>query len=108
MYVILNDGTRINNCVPGTTSDCIIHSGETYAAAAEIMDVITSENAISVRVYEDNNTESAYSGNLVLLPGGTMADAGEYKTCTVSLRHKTDIEIMKDEIAELQDVVIDG
>lgn len=108
MYVILNDGTRITNCADGTTSDHIVHKGATYAEAAQLMDVITPEKAVSVRVFTDEDVETTFGGNLVLLAGGTMADAGDYKTCTVNLRHKTETEIMKDEIAELQDIILEG
>lgn len=108
MYkIILADGTQIENFAVGTTSDNLIHIGSTYAEAASFLDEITPENTVAIRVY-DGDTEIAFGGNLILNEGAVLADAGEYKTCTVTLRHKTEIEIMHDEISELQDVVLEG
>ena len=109
MYkVILLDGTEITNCIDGTTSDCIKHSGATFAEAAEVMDLVTAENTQAIRVEDEEGNVVASAGDLVLLSGGTMSKEGSYCVCTITLRHKTETEIMKEEIAELQDVVLEG
>jgi len=107
-YVILNDGTRINNCAEYSTAEHIVHTGHTYADAAELLDVINAENAVSVRVFDDEGNERSYSGDMILLAGGSLAEVDGVKTCAVSLRHKTETEIMKDEITELQDAILEG
>lgn len=106
MYIKLTDGTIINNCAEGTTTDNIIHTGETYQDAIEILDIVNADNTSSVRVFNDKDEEIAFCGNLVLNSGATVGETEDYKFCTITLRHKTESEIMKDEIAELQEAII--
>lgn len=110
MYkVILFDGTEITNCLDGTTSDVIRHGGETYAEAASVMDIIRDENASVIRVEDEDGTVISSSGNLALIPGGTLeVDTAGNKVCIINLRHKTEMEIIQDQIAELQEAIIEG
>lgn len=107
MYIKLTDGTIINNCAEGTTSDTIIHTGETYADAVSILNDMTEDNSSSIRVYNENDEEVASGGNLVLNDTATVGTEDGAKVCVVTLRHKTNEEIMQDEIAELQEAIIE-
>lgn len=107
MYILLSDNTRVDNCLEGTTSDYIIHGGETHEQAASILDVLTPENTTMIQVFNDNDERVAFASDLILLPGGTIEDRGNSKVCIVKLRHKTAFEKMQDEITELQEVVIE-
>lgn len=108
MYkVVLSDGTVINNCLEGTTSDHIVAYGSTNAEAAAAADLITSENSDAITVLDENDKIVVSAGDLVLLPGATLSESGEGFTCTISLRHKTHDELVDEQIAELQEVVID-
>lgn len=106
-HVILFDGTRIDNCLEFTTSDTIVHAGETYSDAVSILDVITPQNAKVVRVYNGDNLEVAHGGDLVLNPGGSLGESDGYKTCTVTLRAKTRDELLDEQISELQDAILE-
>lgn len=106
MYIKLTDGTVIQNCAEGTTTDNIIHTGETYQDAISILDTVNADNTSSIRVFNDDDTEVAFCGNLVLNSGATVGETEDYKFCIITLRHKTESEIMKDEIAELQEAII--
>lgn len=107
-YIKLADGTVIQNCAEGTTSDNIIHTGETYADAVSIMDDVTAENTSTIRVYNADDEVVTVGTDLVLNEGATIGETDDYKFCTITLRHKSEMELMQDQISELQEAIIEG
>lgn len=107
-YVILADGTRIDNCNDSTTSNSIFAVRDSYAAAGLVRDNFNSENSSVVRVFNSDDTEDTVGSDLVLLPGCIITEDGANFVCQITLRAKTDNEKMQDEIAELQEAILDA
>ena len=105
-YVILADGTRIDNCIDSTTSNDIFAFGSTASMAASVLDVVTEENAAIIEVYDASGALTAKGTNLVLLPGGDINKAEDGFICHFRTRQKTHDEIVDDEIAELQEAIL--
>ena len=106
-YIKLTNGTTINNCTEETIPNNIVHVGETYADAVSILNEMTEENTSSIRVYNENDELVSSEGNLVLSNSAVVINKGEYKTCTVTLRRKSEMEVMQDQISELQEAIIE-
>lgn len=107
-YVILADGTRIDNCTETTTSNEIYAVRDSFAAAAAVMDLFTKDNCKTVQVFNENNELVTMGSDLSLNPGMDIhheEDAPDYIAC-VTLRNKSEMEVLQDQIAELQDAVI--
>ena len=105
-YVVLADGTRINNCSASTTSHAILALRDTYEEAGAVRDLVTDEGAETVVVYNDDETVVETGTNLKLVDGANLLPSGDKILCEISFRDKTEIEILQDQIAELQEVVI--
>lgn len=107
-YVVLADGTRIDNCTDSTTCNEIYALRETEAAAGEVLSLIDADNATAIRVYDASNDELLSTGvDLKLIDEGTIVPSatGGF-ICVIKTIKKTDIEIMKEEIAELQEAIL--
>lgn len=107
-YVILGDGTRIDNCSNSTTSHSILALRDTYANAGAVRDIITQEAAEVVKVFNEDDTVVETGTNLKLVDGANLIVSGEDIICEITLADKTEIEILQDQIAELQEVIIGG
>ena len=112
-YVVLADGTRIDNCSGSTTSNYICAIRDNYADAGAVRDLITPENAAVIRVYRvDSDKEGSepveitVGADLVLIPGADLVEVMDKVECRITTRVKTDVEKLQDEVSELQDVVI--
>ena len=106
-YVVLADGTRIENCSDSTTSTSIFPIRSSYGEAAAVRDTITALNGKNVRVYDENNQMTTSGADLVLIEGVSVhfSDGVGY-VAEISLRNKTRDERIDDQIAELQEAVI--
>lgn len=107
-YVLLADGTRIDNCTENTTSNEIYAVRDSFAAAAAVMDLFTKENCRTVQVFNERDELVTMGTDLSLNPGMDIhheEDAPDYIAC-VTLRNKSEMEVLQDQIAELQDAVI--
>lgn len=106
--VILTDGTIINNCTDSTTSNEIYALKDSYGDAGAVRDLFTTKNSSTIVVKDENDDIVAKGINLVLMNGATIIPENDKFICIIKTRIKTETEIMKDEIAELQEVVIGG
>lgn len=107
-YVILLDGTRINDCNDSTTSNSIFAVRDTYEEAGAVRDLFNINNAKAIKVFEEGtDAEVAFGSDLVLIPGCTITEDGEKFVCEITTRIKTEVEKLQDQINELQDVVIE-
>lgn len=106
-YVILTDGTQIDNCTDSTTSQNIVVLRDTYALAGAVRDLFTDDNTSVIEVYEEDGTTSVIGSNLVLVSGCTISETTDGYTCVITLRGKTNEEKMQEEIAELQEIVLE-
>ena len=105
-YVVLADGTRIDNCNDSTTPNEIYVIRETYGEAAAVRDLFTAENASVIRVYNSNDILDSVGSDLVLEDRANLFPSVEGIICNIIVRAKTNEEKMQDEIRELQDVVL--
>ena len=106
-YVILTDGTRINDCSNSTTGHAILALRDTYEEAGAVRDAVTDENAETVKVFNDDGTEIETVFNLKLVDGASLLPSGNKIQCEITFRDKTEIEILQDQIAELQEAIIE-
>ena len=106
--IILADSTIITNCTDSTTSNEIYALRSTYGEAGAVRDLFTAENSKVITVTDENDTVITKGTNLVLLDGATITPADDGYVCQIKTRVKTETEIMKDEIAELQEAIIEG
>ena len=106
MYVILADGTKIENCTNSTTSNSVFAVRNSYSAAGAVRDQFTAENAKVITVYDDEDQETTSGADLVLIPGCKITEDGENFVCEIDTRVKTNEEKMQDEIAELQEAIL--
>ena len=104
--VILKDGTIITGCTDSTTVDRVFALRGTYTEAGAVLDLITPENASVIKVYDENDQLITSGGDLILLPDIRSEKTDDGVIVSFGVRRKTEIEVMKDEISELQDVVI--
>lgn len=105
-YVILADGTRIDNCNDSTTSNSIFAVRSSYEEAGAVRDLFTAENSTVIKVYNDKDEEQVIGADLILLDGAKLTVNGEDVICEITTRVKTEMEKVHDEITELQDAVI--
>lgn len=106
--VMLADGVVIDNCTDATTPVNIFAVRDTYADAAAIRDIFKDENTKVIQVSDEDGTGIVRESNLVLENGIAVQEIENgKKQVTIILRHKTDVEIMRDEIMELQEVILD-
>ena len=108
-YVILTDNTKIQHCTDATTTDYICVEASSYEKAGKERDKFNLENSQAIQVYnavDDSLIESA--GDLVLNPGCTITENGGKFCVAITLRTKTEMELMHEEIGELQEVVLDA
>lgn len=107
-YVVLLDGTMVENCSDSTTSNSIFAIRSNYEEAGAVRDTFTKTNAAVIRVFNEEGTEVAVGSDLVLLDGANLIANGDGTvTCEITTRAKTELEKMHDEISELQDVVVE-
>ena len=106
--VILSDGTTITNCTDSTTSNEIYALRETYEQAGAVRDLFTEENAKTITVKDENDITVTVGADLVLISGGELIENPDGIVCCVKTRVKSNMEKMQDEIAELQEIVIEG
>lgn len=105
-YVILADGTRIDNCSDSTTSNEIFAIRNSFANAGAVRDFITEENVAVVTVYNDKNEKVAEGSDLVIDGNTSLYGEEENITCQIRTRMKTNEEKMQDQIAELQKAIL--
>ena len=108
MKVLLADGTIINNCTNSTTSNEIYALRESYGEAGAVRDLFTKENSNVITVKNDTGEVVTKGANLILLDGCEITVAEDGFVCGIKARTKTETEIMKEEIAELQEAIIEG
>lgn len=106
--VILADKTVIPNCTDNTTSTEILAVRPTYGEAGAVRDLFTPENSIRIEVKNEDDETVVLNSDLVLLEGADLNETENGVICRVRTRVKTELELMHDEIAELQEVVIEG
>lgn len=106
-YVLLADGTRIDNCSDSTTSNSIFAVRSSYGDAGAVRDLFNNKNTAVIRVYnEATDTESTVGADLVLIPGCTITEDSGTFVCEISTRVKTEMEKINDELHEIQDVLL--
>lgn len=107
-YVILADNTRIDNCNDSTTSNSVFAIRDNYGDAGDVRDLFTAENATVIKVFNENDEEVTKGVDLVLLPGVKLTESEDGKIiCEIDTRIKTEMEKIQDEIAELQEAIIE-
>lgn len=104
--IFLTDGTTIGNCIDSSSPNDIFALRNTYEEAGAVRDLFTDENSGAVRVVDDVTGEEETKGNLLLLPGCDLILSADGILCEIHLRSKTEIEILSDEVAELQEAII--
>lgn len=105
--VILANGTEITNCTDSTTSNEIYVLRDTYALAGAVRDLFTAENAKTIVVKDENDVTITVGADLVLIDGAELSSAVGGVICAIKTRVKSEVEKMQDEIAELQELVIE-
>ena len=105
--VILADDTRIENCSDSSSVNSIIAVRGTYGEAGAIRDSFTEENSGVIRIEDEEGNPIASSGSLILLPDVTLRETAGGVIVEVRLRNKTEMELMQDQIAELQEAIIE-
>ena len=113
-YVLLADGTKIENCNDSTTSNSIFAVRDTYEDAGAVRDLFTEENAVVIRVFApaekegEEDVEMVVGSNLVLLDGAKLTKNADGKfVCEINTRVKTENELLNDRISDLEDIVVD-
>lgn len=106
--VILADGTIISNCTDSTTTNEIYVLRESYGDAGAVRDLFNQTNASLIKVEDENGDLLTKNANLVLLEDVSISPVDGGYVCLIKTRVKTEMEIMKDEIAELQEAIIIG
>lgn len=106
--VVLKDGTVIENCTDSTTSNEIYALRKSYEEAGAVRDCFTSENSKTITVKSENDEVITVGADLVLLDGCSINPTEGGYVCAIKTRVKSEMEKMKDEIAELQEIVIEG
>lgn len=108
-YVILADGTRIEGCTYSTNPENITVQRDSFGEAGAVRDLFTDSNSSVIKVYDDETEAAPIVGtNLVLLPGAELVSDGGYFFCMIKLRVKTKDELINEQIAELQEAIIEG
>lgn len=105
--VILADGTVIENCTDSTTTNEICALRANYAEAGAVRDSFNADNAVAIEVQDESGQVIIKAGDLVLLDGATLEKQNDGVVCKVQTRVKSDVEKMQDEIAELQEAIIE-
>ena len=105
--VVLTDGTRIEGCSDSTTVNSVLAVRETYEAAGAVRDLFTDENSGAIRILNSDGTEYTTGSGLKLLDDAALRATVDGVICEISLRNKTEIEILQDQIAELQEAIIE-
>lgn len=105
-HIILSDNTRIDNCSNSATAHNIVAIRDTYEEAGAVMDLFTSENSETIKVYDENDTLVETGINLKLLDNVTIMKSNDKIQIEILLHDKTEIELLQDQIAELQEAVI--
>lgn len=106
--IILADGTIIQNCTDSTTSNEIYALRNTYGEAGAVRDSFTAENSTTITVENENDEIETVGADLILLDGATLTKTDDGFVCQIRTRVKTEVEKMQDQIAELQEVIIEG
>lgn len=106
--VILADGTIIDNCTDSTTSNEIYALRSSYETAGAVRDLFTTTNSKTIEVQDEEGKIVTKGADLVLLDGCTITTTDDGYVCQIRTRIKTETEIMQDQIAELQEAVIEG
>ena len=107
-YIILSDGTRINNCNDSTTSNSIFAVRDSYGAAGAVRDQFTKTNSSVIKVYDEaDDKEVTFGADLVLEDGCKISFVDGTYVCEITTRQKTEMEVIKDEITEIQDYLIE-
>ena len=102
-YVLLSDGTRIDDCTDSTTSNSIFAVRGTYEAAGAVRDLFTSENSTEISVYDVSTDEKVVEGiDLILVDGCEIHVDGDDIVCEITTRTKTTEEKLLDEIDKLK------
>lgn len=104
--IFLTDGTTIGDCIDTSSPNDIFVLRETYAAAGAVRDLFTEENTGAIKIVDDVTGEEMSGGNLKLLPGANLMNSADGILCEIHLRTKSELEIMRDEISELQEAII--
>ena len=109
LKVILADGTVIENCTESTTANEIFVLRDTYEAAAAVRDLFTNENTKIIKVQDSDGQIISVNVDLILIEGARLIEEKERGIiCVITTRFKTEMEKMQDQIAELQEVIIEG
>ena len=105
--VKLSDGTLIEGCSINTACDNIEIIRETANEAASYLDIVTPENTGVIIVYEDGEVDEVASGLELESDIFIKKEYGGY-CIHFHLHYKSEMERIKDEIAELQEYIIEG
>lgn len=105
-YVILADGTRIDNCNDSTTVNSIFAVRDSYGNAAAVRDLFSSANAKNITVYDEEDKVVTSGADLVLVDGVSVAPGNSGFVAEITTRVKSHDEIIEDQIAELQEAVL--
>lgn len=108
-YIILADGTTIDNCRDDTTFNDIYVVRDSYEDAAAVRNIFTKENSTVIRIYDNEDHEIGHSADLVLNDGCDIFENYD-KTgfiCHIRTRYKDILDTILEQISELQDVVLE-
>ena len=105
--VKLADGTLIENCLDYSNPTEIVVLRDNYTEAGEVADQITPERMRHLVIYNDDGSTAYEAHNLIYVKVDLNA-YGDRIELTISSRMKSELEDLKEQIAELQVVVIGG
>lgn len=105
--VILSDGTRIDGCSDSTTVNSVLAIRETYGEAGAVRDLFTDKNTGAIRILNEDGSVYATGNSLKLLDDATLRATVDGVICEITLRNKTELEVMQDQISELQEAIIE-
>lgn len=106
-YIKLADNTIIAGCSDSTTAYEIEIVRDTYEAAGIEADKINDFNISAISVYNELDELTTKGINLIL-SSISINECDDYAIAHIRTRNKTQTETMQEEIAELQEAVIEG
>lgn len=108
-YIILADGTRIENLRDDTTVNHIFAVRNSYEEAAAVRKLFTKENSEVIRIYFDEEHEVNHGAGLILLDGCSIIEdkSENVFVCQIETRNKDMLDIIQDQLSEIQDVILE-
>lgn len=107
-YIILADGTRIENLRDDTTVNDIWAIRSSYEEAAGVRKLFNKDNASVIQVYTEGGDMVDRAANLILKEGCIVSETSEgVFECHIETRLKDRFDIIQDQLSEIQDVILE-